>query len=93
MLQLGLGLGLGPGNGILSFFFFFFFVNVVDIICCALLACIVDVHVSMTSSGMKRGEQSGSRRTPRSECMLVGRNSMKLNLVGRGLKSKFGVNP
>ena len=38
VLQLGLGLGLGPGNGILSFFFFFFFVNVVDIICCALLA-------------------------------------------------------
>ena len=28
-----------------------------------------------------------------SECMLVGRNSVKLNLVGRGLKSKFGVNP
>ena len=27
-----------------------------------------------------------------SECMLVGRNSAKLNLVGRGLKSKFGVN-
>ena len=42
MLQLGLGLGLGPGNGILSFFFSLS-VNVVDIICCALLACIVDV--------------------------------------------------
>ena len=28
-----------------------------------------------------------------SECMFVGRNSAKLNLVGRGLKWKFGVNP
>ena len=28
-----------------------------------------------------------------SECMVVGRNSVKLNLVERGLKSKFGVNP
>ena len=58
MLQLGLGLGLGPGNGILSFFF--------------LLLCkcgghrpgawpaLSMSHVSMTSSGMKRGEQSGS---------------------------------
>ena len=66
MLQLGLGLGLGPGNGILSFFFFFFFVNVVDIICCALLAhglhALSMSHVSMTSSGMKCGEQSGSRK-------------------------------
>ena len=30
-------------NPCLLFFFFFFFVNVVDIVCCALLACIVDV--------------------------------------------------
>ena len=44
--------------------FFFFFVNVVDII----LLCspgawpaLSMLHVSMTSSGMKQGEQSGSR--------------------------------
>ena len=38
-------LGLGLGNGVLPFFFFFsFLVNVKDIICCALLACIVDVR-------------------------------------------------
>ena len=45
MLQLGLKLGLGPGNGILFFFFFFFSLsaNVLDIVCCALLACIVDI--------------------------------------------------
>ena len=41
VLQLGLSLGLGSGSGILSFFPF---VNVTDIICCALLACIVDVR-------------------------------------------------
>ena len=28
-----------------------------------------------------------------SECMLVSRNSVKLNLAGRGLKSKFGGKP
>ena len=40
-------------------FLFFFFVNVVDIICCVLLACIVDVTRHMTSSGMKRGGSPG----------------------------------
>ena len=28
-----------------------------------------------------------------SECMLVGKNLVKLNLVGRELKSEFGINP
>ena len=38
-----LGLGLGLGNGVLPFFFSFL-VNMKDIICCAPLACIVDVR-------------------------------------------------
>ena len=59
MLQLGLGLGLGPGNGILSFFFFFLLCKCGGhhVLSWPALSML---HVSMTSSGMKRGEQSGS---------------------------------
>ena len=62
MLQLGLGLGLGSGNGILFLLFFFFLLckcgghHFVVLSWPALSMS----HVSMTSSGMKRGEQSGS---------------------------------
>ena len=83
MLQLGLGLRLGPGNGILSLFFFFSLsVNVVDIVCCALLACIVGVIRHMTSSGMQRGEQSGSR----SATARLGVRDFEIHWISRGFR-------
>ena len=42
-LVLQVRVGLGPGNGMLSFFSFSSSLNVMGIIGCALLACIVDV--------------------------------------------------
>ena len=68
MLQLGLGLGLGPGNGILSFFFFFLLCKCGGhhLLCSpGAWPALSMSHVSMTSSGMKRGEQSGSRKYSR----------------------------
>ena len=64
MKQLGLGLGLGPGNGILSFFFFFLLCKCGGhhLLCSpGAWPALSMSHVSMTSSDMKRGEQSGSQ--------------------------------
>ena len=57
-LGLGLGLGLGPGNGILSFFFFFLLCKCGGhhLLCSSgAWPALSMSHVSMTSSGMKRG--------------------------------------
>ena len=70
MLQLGLGLGLGPGNVILSFFFFLLCKCGGHHLLCSPGAwpALSMSPVSMTSSGMKRGEQSGSRSPSSGTC-------------------------